>query len=167
MRTALLKICKMFFNSWHYLLQRDCWKNLLRLLNNAVHNRNWPWKRCIDSPHSRIVSLTYGGTVQSGLEPMTGMLLSRSSWRVNHETGHNAILTITGCIWKAKVILTEKRPKLTRNNETLIALSIIVSQEQADKIWHFYQSNFNRDGQKSEATSYKSVRDRRTVPLIV
>ena len=33
----------------------------------------------IDSPHSRIVSPTYGGTVHSGLEAMTGMLLSRSS----------------------------------------------------------------------------------------
>ena len=31
------------------------------------------------SPHTRIVSSTYGGTVYSGLEPMTGMLLSRTS----------------------------------------------------------------------------------------
>ena len=30
-------------------------------------------------PHSRIVSPTYGGTVHLGLEPITGMLLSRTS----------------------------------------------------------------------------------------
>ena len=31
------------------------------------------------TPHSRIVSPTYSGTVHLGLEPMTGMLLSRTS----------------------------------------------------------------------------------------
>ena len=31
------------------------------------------------TPHSRIVSVTYGGTVYLGLEPMTSMLLSRTS----------------------------------------------------------------------------------------
>ena len=37
--------------------------------------------------HSRIVSPTYGGTVNSGLELMTGILLSRTSWRLSvHET---------------------------------------------------------------------------------
>ena len=38
--------------------------------------------------HCRIVRPTYGGTVHSGLEPMKGMLLTRTSWRVFHETGH-------------------------------------------------------------------------------
>ena len=38
------------------------------------------------TPHSRIVSPTYG-TVYLGLEPMTGMLFSRTSWRLYHETG--------------------------------------------------------------------------------
>ena len=36
---------------------------------------------------SRIVSPRYGNTVYSGLEPMTGMLLSHSSWRLYHQTG--------------------------------------------------------------------------------
>ena len=39
------------------------------------------------TPHSRIVSPTYGGTVYSRLEPITGMLLSRTNWRLYHETG--------------------------------------------------------------------------------
>ena len=38
-------------------------------------------------PHSRIVSPTYGGTVHAGLEPMTGMLLNRTSWRLYYKTG--------------------------------------------------------------------------------
>ena len=33
----------------------------------------------LPTPHSRIVSPTYGGTVYLGLEPMTGMVLSRTS----------------------------------------------------------------------------------------
>ena len=35
-------------------------------------------------PHSRIVNPCYGGTIHSMLEPMTGMLLRRSSWRLYH-----------------------------------------------------------------------------------
>ena len=41
----------------------------------------------IDSPHSRIVSPTYDGAVYLGIEPMTGMLLSRTNWRLYYETG--------------------------------------------------------------------------------
>ena len=42
----------------------------------------------IDSPpHSRIFSPTYGGAVYLGIEPITGMLLSRTSWRLYYETG--------------------------------------------------------------------------------
>ena len=36
--------------------------------------------------HSWIVSPMYGGTVHLGLEPMTGMLLSRTSWRLYYGT---------------------------------------------------------------------------------
>ena len=39
------------------------------------------------SPNSRIVSPTHGGTVHLGLEPMTSMLLSCTSWRLYYETG--------------------------------------------------------------------------------
>ena len=41
----------------------------------------------IPPPHSRIVSPTYGGAVNLGVEPMTGMLLSRTSWWLYYETG--------------------------------------------------------------------------------
>ena len=51
---------------------------------------------------------------------------------------------------------------LTSTNETLIALLKIVSFETVDSIWHFYQSNLNRHGQKSEATSIRIVRDQTT-----
>ena len=40
----------------------------------------------IDSTHSRIVSPTYGDTVHLGLEPMAGLLLSRTSWQLYYET---------------------------------------------------------------------------------
>ena len=39
------------------------------------------------TPHSRIVSPTYGDTVYLEIEPMTSMLLSLTSWRLYHETG--------------------------------------------------------------------------------
>ena len=47
----------------------------------------WAWLSVTYCYHRRIVSPTYGGTVYSGLEPMTGMFLSRSSWRLYHQTG--------------------------------------------------------------------------------
>ena len=50
----------------------------------------WAWLSLIYCYHSRIVSPTYGGTVYSGLEPMTGMLLSRTSWRLYHQTGSSS-----------------------------------------------------------------------------
>ena len=37
--------------------------------------------------HSSIVSPTYGGAVYLGIEHMTGMFLSRTSWRLYYETG--------------------------------------------------------------------------------
>ena len=40
-----------------------------------------------DVIHYRIFNPCYGGTVHSGFEPMTDMLLSRSSWRLYHGTG--------------------------------------------------------------------------------
>lgn len=51
---------------------------------------------------------------------------------------------------------------LTSTNETLIALIKIASYESVEKIWHLYQSNLNRHGQKSEATSIRIVRDQTT-----
>ena len=36
---------------------------------------------------------TYGGAVYLGIEPMTGMLLSRTSWRLYYETGIPLTLT--------------------------------------------------------------------------
>ena len=47
----------------------------------------WAWLSVTFCYRSRIVSPAYGGTVYSGLEPMTDMLLSRSSWRLYHQTG--------------------------------------------------------------------------------
>ena len=49
--------------------------------------RGFGFQWLIWSPHSRILSPTYGDTVHLGLEPMTGMLLSRTSWRLYYETG--------------------------------------------------------------------------------
>ena len=43
----------------------------------------WVWLSVTFCYHSRIVS----PTVYSGLEPMTGMLLRRTSWRLYHQTG--------------------------------------------------------------------------------
>ena len=78
------------------LIPRDsleCQRVLLLWLNNRCRSRpacttyglGFQW--LIDSPHSRIVSPTYGGAVYFGIEPMTGMLLSRTSWRLYNETG--------------------------------------------------------------------------------
>ena len=47
----------------------------------------WAWLSVTYCYHSRIVSPMYGGTVYSGLEPMMGMLLSRTSLRLYHQTG--------------------------------------------------------------------------------
>ena len=44
---------------------------------------NWAWLSVIYCYHSRIVSPTYGGTVYSGLEPMTGMLVRNSNYYFN------------------------------------------------------------------------------------
>ena len=52
----------------------------------------WAWLSVTYwSPHSRIVSPTYGGTVHLGLKPMTSMMLSRTSWRLYYETGPAAL----------------------------------------------------------------------------
>ena len=40
---------------------------------------------------SRIFNHCYGETVHSGLEPKTGMLLSRSSWRLYHGTARHTL----------------------------------------------------------------------------
>ena len=37
----------------------------------------------------------------------------------------------------------------------MIAISMVVAPESAAKFRHLYQSNSNREGQKSEATSFK------------
>ena len=50
---------------------------------------------------------------------------------------------------------------LTRTNKTLIAFSKLVFYKAADKILHLDQSNSNRDDQKSEATSFRSVQDKK------
>ena len=47
----------------------------------------WAWLSVTYCYHSRIVSPTYDGAVYSGFEPMTGMLLRRTSWRLYHQTG--------------------------------------------------------------------------------
>ena len=52
----------------------------------------WAWISVTFCYRWRIVSPTYGGTVYSGLEPMMGILLSRSSWRLYHQTGPWKIL---------------------------------------------------------------------------
>ena len=63
----------------------------------SLHNNRWQSRSaCTTSGlgfqwliyyHSWIVSPTYGRTFHSGLEPLTGMLLSRTSWRLYHQTG--------------------------------------------------------------------------------
>ena len=55
----------------------------------------WGWLSMtfVLSPHSKIVSPTYGATVYlGGLEPMTIMLLSRTSWPLYYDTGFSTIL---------------------------------------------------------------------------
>ena len=49
----------------------------------CTHLVKWTWLSVTYCYHSRIVNPTYGGTVYSGLESMTGMLLRRTSWRLN------------------------------------------------------------------------------------
>ena len=49
----------------------------------------------------------------------------------------------------------------TRTNKSLITLSIIVSYESVAQIEKLYQSSSNRDGQNSDTTSFRSMRDQR------
>ena len=57
------------------------WRNILR-----GHAGLYRLSRLNSLPRSLIVNPCYGGTVRLGLEPMAGMLLSRSSWRLYHGT---------------------------------------------------------------------------------
>ena len=54
----------------------------------------WAWLSVTFYYHSKIVRSLYGDTFYSGLESITGMLLSRTSWRLFHQTGPNVPIVV-------------------------------------------------------------------------
>ena len=67
---------------------QPAWRNVLH-----GHAGLYKHSRLNSLPRSRRVNPCYGGTVHSGLKPITGMLLSRWSWRLYHGTApRNTIL---------------------------------------------------------------------------
>ena len=109
---------------WHTCQPGCCRGHLLIMRIQTTNLPKWMWPVCLFKPRcvshtlspgcvhlsrsrvsshpkphpvsalNGIVSPTYGGAVYLGIEPMTGMLLSRTSWRLYYETG----IVILACI---------------------------------------------------------------------
>ena len=100
------------------------------------------------TPHSRIVSQMYGGTIYLVLEPMMGMLLSRSSWRLHHETG--MLFSVTKSVGKQT---------LFRCNRAFSAQNLIQLNISFSWTWHgsSFFSNSSLTNAHNQETSLLAV----------